>query len=167
MMDNGFVFKPNTDSLNIIYNRSEGTGEIRDLSETWPHANNRKVPVNYQKNNEFTVTICPNPYNPDIVQNNGLGKSGMAIIVECDTIASLYSGKVTIFDALGNIVLRDKKMLEGSLNDLWLSYVWDARDDNRRDVGRGVYFAKVVVTRKSDGKEKKYGEKLGVIRAAK
>ncbi|NLW32923.1 MAG: VWA domain-containing protein [Fibrobacter sp.] len=167
MMDNGFVFKPNTDSLNIIYNRSEGTGEIRDLSETWPHANNRKVPVNYQKNNEFTVTICPNPYNPDIVQNNGLGKSGMAIIVECDTIASLYSGKVTIFDALGNIVLRDKKMLEGSLNDLWLSYVWDARDDNRRDVGRGVYFAKIIVIRKSDGKEKKYGEKLGVMRAAK
>ena len=163
IMDNGFRFKPNTDSLNIMVDWSKNSAQVTDFSGSLPHKNNRKVLVEYRGHEEFSVTICPNPYDPTIPQNNGLGKPGIAIIVVCDTLATQYKGNVTIFDAVGNIVLRNKKMNPGVSNDFWLSYVWDAKDEKRQQVGRGVYYVNIEITDKN-GKKSKFGEKVGVIR---
>jgi len=163
VMDNGFRFKPNSDSLNIVVDVSKNSTQVTDFSESFPHKNNRKVQVEYRGHDEFSVTICPNPYDPTIPQNNGLGKPGIAIIVVCDTLATQYTGNVTIFDAVGNIVLRNKKMNPGVSNDFWLSYVWDAKDEKKQQVGRGVYYVNIELTDKN-GKKSKFGEKVGVIR---
>jgi len=54
-------------------------------------------------------------------------------------------------------------MNPGVSNDFWLSYVWDAKDEKRQQVGRGVYYVNIEITDKN-GKKSKFGEKVGVIR---
>jgi hypothetical protein len=148
-----------------MFDTKTKTAPLADLSKSWPHMSNRKVQIDYRAQDNFYLSICPNPFISGVAQNNGTGIPGVAIIIVCDTIAQQYTGNVTIFDAIGNVVLRDKKMQAGTVNDLWLSYVWDTKDEKSRDVGRGVYFVNVTVTNKNDGKKKRYGEKIGVMRA--
>ncbi len=61
------------------------------------------------------------------------------------------SGKISIYDALGNQIITDRPMgfykdLSNPTHKMSLNYAWNGQNHNKRDVGRGTYLAVCAVT---------------------
>jgi hypothetical protein len=102
-------------------------------------------------------TIDPNIIN-DIFQIKKIGNNyfGMIIQVTPDNIDNLHpdfelEGDLSIFDAVGNMVVDGKKMMKYKKT---LLYIWNGRNLNNRIVGRGTYLAVASYTAYPAGKSK-------------
>ncbi|HEX3019654.1 MAG TPA: fibro-slime domain-containing protein [Chitinispirillaceae bacterium] len=73
-------------------------------------------------------------------------------------------GKVTVYDAVGNVIRRDLKLLRANVNSIY-SYgiTWDARNDNKRFVGTGGYLF-MINGKLANGAAFKHSVKVGIKR---
>jgi hypothetical protein len=65
-----------------------------------------------------------------------------------DVNALPKSGTITIYDVVGNTVIKDVPFIlsKNGLYKNWLYYNWDGRNFNNRYVGVGTYVAVITVT---------------------
>ncbi len=107
---------------------------------------------------EIIILFDENDLNNLHLQQNKDGKYiGMIIqiIPDVDDIKSLpyleLEGTLSIFDALGNQVIRNKPMKFNQKNKT-LNYIWNGRNNNDRSVGMGAYLAMSYITKWPLGK---------------
>jgi hypothetical protein len=166
IMDNGFIFRPEGDSIRIRTSEENGTSELSDNHGTVPHPDNRKVKVAYPvpDNPIGNAYICPNPFIPGVSVDPTSNKKGALIVVEFLSAATDCEGTFTIFDALGSVVLSDRKLRINQRNPTWLSYRWNGKDASGGLVANGVYFVRISVENRTNGTSKQFGIKAGVKR---
>jgi hypothetical protein len=111
-------------------------------------------------NRRALLNVSPIPYTPHIVivrnpftigeQVSDAGVNGTGTIIKvppplrmADVSALPKSGTITIYDVVGNTVLKDDPF---TLSNNWLYYNWNGRNFNNRYVGSGTYVAVITVT---------------------
>lgn len=136
---------------------------------------NRRSELNFgQQNNKYRIISLSNPFDPisSVIPNrvrNYYGiKQTSGLIVIAEPVFKLaghisLSGKMVIYDAVGNVVncIERKNVAESSKG---VAFVWDGRNEKGRLVGGGTYLAMVSI---EDSQGKKYApskHKLGVKR---
>jgi hypothetical protein len=88
------------------------------------------------------------------------------IAIQVSAIKDLQSTNVSIYDAVGNAVLKDYPMLkvqDGQIAGVNYFFAWDGRNRNGRFVGRGTYLAVVEIMAAGGIKARKL-LKLGIMR---
>jgi hypothetical protein len=95
------------------------------------------------------VVIVKNPFSIGAPVSDA-GISGTGTIIEvppplrmADANHLPKSGTITIYDVVGNTVLKDDPF---TLSNSWLYYNWNGRNFNNRYVGAGMYVAVITVT---------------------
>jgi fibro-slime domain-containing protein len=144
------------------------SGNVKDKASNNPPANGRKAPVewgavsiNYiPSNNPFMpqkTRIPPavqNYYAP-VIQKQvavefankeygtviGIQIKGKPLVEISGPVSGVF-GKVTVYDAVGNIVRSNLYVFRANGNDYGI--YWDGTNDNGRVVGRGSYLFRVV-----------------------
>jgi len=167
VMDNGFIFRPDVDSIKIhVPENTDTPAQLHDVSGTTPHVNNRKVSPEYPEvdNPVGNAYICPNPFIPGVSIDPTSGRTGALIVVAFLSAATDCEGTLTIFDALGSVVLSGKNLRINKTNPTWLSYLWNGKNSSGAPVGNGVYFVKIAVKNRTSGATKQFGIKAGVKR---
>jgi hypothetical protein len=166
IMENGFAFNRDLDSISIASTAQSMNVVMHDRSENPANVNNRKVNVSVDAKPD--AVICPNPFIPGVSRDPFSGNTGTLLIAQCEESAREYDGKVTIFNALGNVIIERRKMTVHSSNDRWLTYLWNGMDATGSYVGCGVYAAKIDITKRMTGKKlQPVYKKIGVMRATK
>lgn len=147
---------------------------VKDIKGNIQDSENRQSPLLFEEQTpEFKVTSLPNPFDPTtstipVKVRNYYGIStekGLIIVAEPLSQSAGFlklSGRITIYDAVGNIVISNA---EGHVEQATkgIAYVWDGKNSKGQYVGAGTYLAVVVI--ENDGKPiktKRY--KLGVKR---
>lgn len=86
----------------------------------------------------------------------GFYKKIMIFTLEPDYVDNVpesvnFDAAITIYDALGNIVIKERRMVHrakessSTNNDKKLIYIWNGRNENKRTVGSGEYLAIVRI----------------------
>ncbi|MBN1294711.1 MAG: VWA domain-containing protein [Candidatus Latescibacteria bacterium] len=161
IMDNGYSFTCETDTIKINVDKLDKFIIFSDLHDNPPLYNNRKVAIigNYKPE----ITVCPNPFIPGVSTDQISGNKGALIIVQCESNASEFEGLISIFNVPGNTVLYKKSMSVNKRNSRWLTYLWDGRDRSGTKVKSGVYVALITVKNKKSGNVvATYRKKVGV-----
>jgi hypothetical protein len=127
---------------------ASGIGDVSSVFQKNP-ANRRALltvaPIIYTPH----ISIVKNPFSiGTTVSDSGITGMGTIIIVPpplrmADANSLLKSGKISIFDALGNAVITDAPF---TLSNYRLYYIWDGRNHNNRYVGSGTYVAVITAT---------------------
>jgi hypothetical protein len=121
----------------------------------------------------FSVSVLPGHGDPRITRipdalRSAAGISethGMALVVRpTGKVAEQanISAKISIFDAVGNMVLKDRTATPNQSRD-YFTFVWDGVNENGRMVGTGTYLA-VVIIRDDNGISALRRMKIGVKR---
>jgi hypothetical protein len=161
IMDNGYSFTCETDSINIKVDKKNGFDIFSDFHKNQPSYNNRKEKLTGNYTPE--ISICPNPFTPGMSTDPTSGKKGTLLIVQCERSASQFEGTVSIFNVPGNVVLYKKSMSVNQVNSRWLTYLWNGKDKFGMKVKSGVYVALITIKDKQSGNiVATYRKKVGV-----
>ncbi len=145
---------------------------LTDRSGNTQDAPNRKVVLNVRaQDHKFRILTSANPFDPDDPTIKASVRSyysiserqGLVVVAEPLTRASksvALSGKMVIYDATGNIVIRLKGRRSA---DNSLVYVWSGENKNGRMVGSGAYLSVIEIT-DSEGKSSHLRKKIGISR---
>lgn len=148
------------------------TAGLEDRSGNTQDAPNRKVVLNVKaQDHKFRVVTSANPFDPDNPAIKASVRSyysiserqGLVVVAEPLTRASksvALSGKMVIYDATGNIVIRLKGRRSA---DNSLVYIWNGENKNGRPVGSGAYLSIIEIT-DSEGKSSHLRKKIGISR---
>jgi len=156
-MQNNYSFIDKVDSIAL---RTGNESMITDSAGNVVNPYNRtsRIDVAYVDD----AALCPNPFVPGRSTDPLSGKTGSRVIVQCRGGALEYRGEVTILNALGNVVVRRKKMEAIAQKERWLTWLWDGRDEQGRVVGNGMYAVKIDLY--NDGEKITLYRKVGVVR---
>lgn len=156
-MQNRYLFTDREDSVALV---ADSAAPLADSAGNTVHPCNRRAPVEVAFVDD--AELCPNPFTPGRSRDPVTGKTGSRVIVQCHGGARHYRGVITIFNVLGNVVLRQRDMSPSQQNDRWLTWLWDGRDEQGRVVGNGMYAVKIDLS-SNDTKTTLY-RKVGVVR---
>jgi len=146
---------PSNDSIAFV----EGTDAVVDQIGNKPSVNNKAVKLEWGMKREVVIGISNNPFIPDVTQIPSVVKqnyaevtsgitSGTVITINSTTplksISGVDYGKVTIYDAVANIVMADLPIIKVTSERYGI--YWDGRNRNKRRVGSGVYLAVISFT---------------------
>ena len=159
---NGYSFINNRDSMAL---RSEGEGELFDRAGNGVHHDNRHVPVEVAVVDD--AAICPNPFVPGRSIDPSSGRQGTMIIVQYTDGDQEIFGEVTVFNALGDVVIGKKGMSPHPQQKRWLVWLWDGRDTRGNIVGGGMYAVKIDLYGNDRNKLTTLYRKVGVVREQK
>ena len=145
---------PNTGD-SIWIDIASGIGDTTAVVQL--NAANRRALLNV-KSIPYTphVVIVKNPFTTgEQVSDADVGVTGTGTIIKvppplrmADVNALPKSGTITIYDVVGNTVIKDVPFIlsKNGLYKNWLYYNWDGRNFNNRYVGVGTYVAVITVT---------------------
>jgi hypothetical protein len=145
-----------------------------NLENMQTNANNRRVTLQTNDiNYNFTVTVGPTPVNPKTYTipytarsqfKDGSVSKGVIILIKSSELLlpqDSVSAKISIYDQVGNAVLKDEKCVSTSENGKLL-YLWNGVNKNGRYVGEGTYLA-VVNIKVSNGVSQNIKTKIGIL----
>lgn len=185
IMDNGFGVSPLEDSLQLRY----GVPYVQDSAGNAPPSDGNKAPIEWGGGNEIRTAAGPkNPFRPghgqfppEVVQfygnllPPGSGGAGGGVIVSIGSDKPLLEygtdpqtgeptyGEAVVFDALGNVVMRDlmlKRAQGGGYGDYGV--FWSGYTLRNRAAGGGMYLM-VVRAKELDGSSIVERVKVGVM----
>ncbi|NLD94213.1 MAG: VWA domain-containing protein [Fibrobacter sp.] len=151
------------------------TASVNDMfNNVQNNQNNRRVTLQSQKiDYSFTVIAGPTPVNPKTYTipnviasqfNNGAVTSGVVIQIKSGEVVlpqDSISASITIYDQVGNAVVKDDKCAVTRENGKLL-YIWNGVNRNGRYVGDGTYVAVITVT-VSNGVSRTIKTKIGIL----
>jgi VWFA-related protein len=176
VLTNGFVVASERDSVSLRRN-DDALRRVTDVSDARnpPQSMSRRAPVKSISGPPSSepvqaVFACENPFTPGISRippspwpsMRALPSTGTRIEAQLKNgvEVSKVEAKVDIYDPVGNVVLRSKKMI-GMAKSLY--YHWDGRNERGMFVSQGMYLAVVTATTGSSG-EQVLRVKIGVKR---
>lgn len=167
---NGKSIVSRNDSIWINENASVND----NLKNIQSNANNRRVAL--QTNDikyTFTAAAGPTPVNPktyvvpNIVRNlfkDGSIPNGVIVLIKSSEPIlpqDSISAHISIYDQVGNAILKDDQCVSASENGKLL-YIWNGVNKNGRYVGEGTYVA-VVNVKVSNGVSSTIKTKIGIL----
>lgn len=156
----------------IWINEKDSVSDNLENIQTNP--NNRRVIVQTNDiNYNFTVTAGPTPVNPKTYLiphtarsqfKDGSVSNGVIILIKSSELLlpqDSVSANISIYDQVGNAVLKDGQCVSTSENGKLL-YIWNGVNKNGRYVGDGTYVA-VVNVNVTNGISRTIKTKIGIL----
>lgn len=153
---------------------NENASVSDNLKNIQTNANNRRVtPQTNDIKYTFTVTAGPTPVNPktymvpNIVRRqfkDGSVPNGVLVLIKSSERIlpqDSVSANISIYDQVGNIVLKNDQCVSTSENGKLL-YIWNGLNKNERYVGDGTYVALIKV-KVSNGVSHTIKSKIGIL----
>jgi hypothetical protein len=78
-----------------------------------------------------------------------------------DVLSGKVHATISIFDAVGNVVI-DKKVMEIDANNVRLYFIWDGKTGQKARVAPGTYLARVFLDDEVRGRTQTFQENIGV-----
>ncbi len=145
------------------------------LNNVQDNKDNRRVTLQSQKiDYSFTAIAGPTPVNPKTYTipnviasqfNNGAVTNGVVVQIKSGEVAlpqDSMSASITIYDQVGNAVIKDDKCAVVTKENGKLLYIWNGVNRNGRYVGDGTYVA-VIVVKVSNGVSRTIKTKIGIL----
>jgi hypothetical protein len=129
--------------------------------------------------NNYRIEILPNPYAPKAMLRNqlyiaylydslGISLSSGNMVVLASPIGGRggtdLSGRITIIDGLGNIIIEDGIFAPVSSGSAGLLWTWDGKNSRGRTVGAGNYLAIITLTNNREGNTQVFRRTIGISR---
>lgn len=147
----------NGDSIQI-----EIKSDVQDTNNNIQRVDNIYVPIEVNPvPYHWNVKVYPNPIFSSNSNQNELKKKNLATYLQIsdnlikDDIQAIILDpfgpapnknevtiSISIFDAVGNIILKDKQLSISENGEIWY-FLWDCKNSLGRKVGSGVYFCKI------------------------
>jgi hypothetical protein len=159
-----------------------GQSALEDKMNNKQKKDTRPVKLKLEYNNYYSVKVFPNP----LLREDGGQRRNMATLSdpdhynispkpEKDAVAIIIkpygylggniSGKVSIVDPLGNVILKGADLvstLSNKKGQIWY-YLWNTKNDAMRNVGGGIYKCFISITEINDSGEEIKKDKKVII----